>query len=774
LTNGSQPSFARPGTIDPDGRAGLHGITQTRPIKGRRLSLRPGLLILVLASASFTAASSAYATDATADQPWMDKAQSPDVRADLLERVMTPEERIRLVHGSMPILMKNRAADIIGSGYVPGIPRLGIPALRETDASLGVAAVSDHVEATALPSGLAAAASWDPEVAYRGGAMIAGEAAAKGFNVLLAGGVNLARDPRCGRNFEYLGEDPLLAGSLAGEAIRGVQDQGIISTVKHFAINDQETGRRVIDVQIDLAALRESDLLAFELAIERGNPGSVMCSYNRINSDYACANRNLLQQTLKGDWRYPGWVMSDWGAIRDAKAAVEAGLDQQSGEEIDKMLYKQSVEQVVGQASFDSDRLHDMVHRILRTMFARGLFDRSPSPRAIDVQADAQVAQQVAEAGIVLLQNRDRLLPLDEATARIAVIGGHADVGVLSGGGSSQVLPVGGAALSLPVPKGTASFIHGILFDPSSPLDAIKAETPKADVRFASGDDIAAASALAQNSDVAIVFATQWMAEEADASTLALPDGQDQLIEAVARANPKTIVVLETGGPVLMPWLPHVASVVEAWYPGQRGGQAIARVLFGRISPGGRLPVTFPADTAQLPRPQIPGWDLPRPAYPGGPETAFAARYTEGANVGYRWFDARHLKPLFPFGFGLSYTEFKYRNLSLKGGRTVSADFDVTNTGLRAGIDTPQLYAEISAHGTPPVRRLIAFSRVALAPGETRRVSLTADPRLLAAFDESGSGWKVASGDIRVVLAPDATSTALSGGVKLDPNTIAP
>ena len=299
----------------------------------RRAVSSVGLVILIL-----TWAPAIASEPATGKEPWTDRTLTPDARADLLESAMTVAEKVQLVHGSMPLLMKNRPADVIGSAYVPGIPRLGIPALRETDASLGVAAAADHVEATALPSGLAIASSWDPDIAYSGGAMVGGEAAKKGFNVLLGGGVNLARDPRCGRNFEYLGEDPLLAGTLGGQAIRGAQDEGIISTVKHFAINDQETGRRVLDAQIDPAALRESDLLAFEIAIERGEPGSVMCSYNKVNGSYACANPDLLQRTLKADWRYPGWIMSDWGAVRDAKAAVEAGLDQQSGEELDKMF----------------------------------------------------------------------------------------------------------------------------------------------------------------------------------------------------------------------------------------------------------------------------------------------------------------------------------------------------------------------------------------------------------------------------------------------------
>ena len=335
------------------------------------------------------------------DKPWMDKSLSPDQRAALLIEQLTLDEMISLVHGPMPAMLDTPPADAaMGAGYIPGVARLGIPALNETDASLGIAnprKIRKGDGATALPSGLALASTWDPELAYAAGAMVGSEARDKGFNVLLGGGANLTREPRCGRNFEYLGEDPLLAGVLAGEAIKGAQSNDIVCTIKHFALNDQETCRHVVNAEIDEGALRESDLLAFQIAIERGDPGSVMCAYNKVNGEWAGENDFLLNQVLKRDWGYPGWVMSDWGAVHSTAKAVLAGLDQESGEQLDRQVYfgtllKDAVEQ--GEVPFE--RLSDMVHRILRSLIDKGVFDRPAEHRPTDYEANAKVAQAAA------------------------------------------------------------------------------------------------------------------------------------------------------------------------------------------------------------------------------------------------------------------------------------------------------------------------------------------------------------------------------------------
>jgi len=697
-------------------------------------------------------------------------------RVDRLVAGMSRADQLRYVMGYFPPSSKDRPADMIPSaGYIPGTPRLGIPTLRESDASLGVANQVEQRKgdvATALPSSLALAASFDPDLAYRSGAMIGSEARAKTFNVLLAGGVNLSRDPWGGRAFEYLGEDPLLAGLMAGASIRGVQSNHIVSTVKHFALNPQETLRGVIDARIDQAALRESDLLAFEIAIEQGRPGSVMCSYNKINGDWACENDWLLNQVLKRDWGYRGWVMSDWGAVHSTAKAINAGLDQESGRELDSSIFfGDPLAAAVRVGAVSPLRLADMNRRILWGVVSTGLID-NPVPttaQPIDYAAHARVAQEAAEKGAVLLKNDGGVLPLARTARKIVLIGGRADVGVLSGGGSSQVRSVGGAPVEIPLKEGAAASFARITWHASSPLAAIRAMAPDAEVTYVDGNDPAAAAQAAAKADIAIVFATQWRTEAEDIETLALPDRQDALIDAVAAAQPKMAVVLETGGPVLMPWLDKVPAVLEAWYPGQRGGEAIANLLFGVVNPSGRLPITFPFDESQAPRSVIPGLaamkaaDAAREGGAGNvPDPAAATDYVEGAAVGYRRYLKAGLKPLFPFGYGLSYTQFSYDGLKIEGGQRMRVSFWVRNTGSKDGAESPQVYVRAGRRdGT--TTRLVGFSRVTLKPGERRQVTAEVDPRLLADFDVKSNRWHVAAGRYPVSIGRYAGDATLTG-----------
>ena len=710
--------------------------------------------------------SAAAAMAAKPAEPWRNARLSPDQRAELLLSRMSLDEQVALLHGHMPVLMKTVPPGVArAAGWIPGQPKYGIPAQAESDASLGVANAGrgDQDDAAPLPSGLALASTFSPALAFEGGAMIGREARQKGFDVLLAGGANLARDPRNGRNFEYLGEDPLLGGLLDAASIRGIQSNHIVSTAKHYVLNDQETGRQVLSAEIGPAALRESDLLAFEIAIKDGRPGSVMCSYNRLGGTFACENRFLLTEVLKRDWGYPGYVMSDWGAVHSL-ASVKAGLDQESGAEIDKQVFFDApLVAAVKDGAIPRRRVREMAHRVLRSLFAQGAYDHPPARGGLDTQADSLVAQRVAEQGIVLLKNDGGVLPLAARAGSIALIGGHADVGVLSGGGSSQVIPKG--SFKIPPPKGAPAWGGGIVYHPSAPLAAIKARA-KGDVAYADGADPAAAAALARGADVAIVFATQWSSEGVDAP-LQLSAGEDALIEAVAAANPHTIVVLETGNPVLMPWLGKVSGVLEAWYPGARGGEAIAKVLYGEVDAAGRVPISFPRGEDQLPRPELPGLKDARPegATTAQPEPPFDVQYVEGSDVGYRWYAAKGLKPLFPFGYGLSYTAFRYANLKATGGQGLSVSFTVTNTGKRAGTETPQLYLAAAPHRTQ--QRLLGFTRVTLKPGESRRVILAGDPRLLMDWDEEGHRWKRDAGSYRLFVGPNATNVALQGETTL-------
>ncbi len=735
-----------------------------------RQTWRALTLALMLGASAGALATTACAQSAPAAspaaKPWLDPKLDADTRADLALKAMTQDEKLTIIFGyfgaDMAPKYKRIPEALAGSaGYVPGIARLGIPAQFQTDAGVGVATQGGEPvkrERTALPSGMATTATWNPALAQTGGAMIGAEARSSGFNVMLAGGVNLVREPRNGRNFEYGGEDPWLAGQMVGAQIKGIQSNAIVSTIKHYAVNGQENGRFVLNAKIGEADARTSDLLAFQFAIEDSDPHSVMCSYNRLNGDYACENDFLLNKVLKQDWAYKGYVMSDWGATHSGAKAANAGLDQESGADaFDKQpFFKGPLKDALAKGEVSQARLDDMARRILRSLFASGVVEKPVKIETIDYAAHAKVTQADAEEGIVLLKNDKGLLPLVASAKKIVVIGGHADVGVLSGGGSSQVYPIGGRAVQ---GEGPATWPGPMIYFPSSPLKALKARLPGADIQYADGKDKAAAAKLAAGADVVLVFATQWNGESFD-SPLTLEDDQDALIDVVAAANAKTVVVLETGGPVLMPWLGKVGAVVEAWYPGSEGGAAIARVLTGEVDASGRLPVTFPADLAQLPRPVLDG-------DPKKPDESFPVDYTiEGAAVGYKWFDKRGHAPLFAFGHGLSYTSFAYGNLKTESkGGALTVSFDVRNTGKRAGKAVPQVYVSPKAGGWEAPQRLAGFSKVELAPGATTKVTLVVDPRLLAVWDEKTHGWSVAAGDYTVTLGASSRDTAAKADV---------
>lgn len=734
-------------------------------MKLRRHALAGSIIALGVALA-------AAAPAAAQEQPraWMDARLSPDARVKAVLAQMTEDEKLVLVFGyfGTDFAPKNgykapAEARPGSAGYIPAIPRLGIPAQWQTDAGVGVATQGGAARKrgrTGLPSGLATTASWDVELAHAGGAMIGNEARASGFNVMLAGGVNLMREPRNGRNFEYGGEDPLLAGTMVGAQIAGIQSNHIISTVKHYAINDQETDRDTGNSIIDPVVARTSDLLAFQFAIEKGNPGSVMCSYNRVNGTHACENGWLLNDVLRRDWGYKGYVMSDWGATHSTAPAANAGLDQDSGFPFDKEPYFGApLKDAVAKGAVSRERLDAMAGAILHAMFDNGLFDQPVTEAPMDLAPEllaksADVTRKDAEGGAVLLQNKGAILPLSPSVKKIVVIGGRADKGVLAGSGSSLVYPVGDNAV--PGLKPT-SWPGPVMYYPDAPLAAIKAQAPNAEVVFVDGNNAGNAAKAAKDADVAIVFGTQWAGESFDVA-LNLDGDQDKLIAAVAKANPKTVVVLETGGPVLTPWRGQVAGILAAWYPGTQGGTAIANLLFGKVNPSGHLPATFPAGIDQLAKPSTPN---------KGDTT-----YGEGATVGYKWYDAKGLTPAFPFGHGLSYTEFGYSGLSARADDgTVSASFTVRNTGKVKGKAVPQLY--VAGSGWEAPKRLGGFAKVELAPGEAKTVTLKVDPRLLATFDGASNAWKIASGTVQVMLGTSAKDIVATVPVTLQPRTIA-
>ncbi len=700
--------------------------------------------------------------------PWMTPSLSPDERAEMVVKQLTFAEKIQLVHGigwgplreGAPVPAGNNG----GAGEVVGIPRLGIPDLQQADSAVGVRmAAPESRYATLLPSVLGATASWDPAAAHLYGDVIGRELRAQGYNQSIGGGTNLARDPRNGRLFEYPGEDPVLAGVTVGHVIQGVQGNQIMGDIKHYAMNDQETGRTIVDVRIGHKAMRESDLLAFEIGIRLGHPGSVMCSYNKVNGDWACENDYLLNHVLKGDWKYPGFVVSDWEATHSVAKAALAGLDMEmpSADYFGKPL----ADAVQGGA-VPMARLDDMVHRLLRSMFATGIVDHPSMPRTVvDPFRGRDDSQHIAEESIVLLRNERNVLPLNAGAVRsIAVIGGHADVGVMSGGGSAQVDAPGGNAISPNAPTQWGSAVYF----PSSPLRYIREHAQGAKVEFNAGTDVAAAAALAKTSEVAIVFADQYMSEGRDAATMALPNGQDELIRAVAAANPRTVVVLITGNPVSMPWVQQVAGVMEAWYPGIGGGQAIANLLFGTVNPSGKLPITFARTEADLPHPKVFGMDAGMGG--GMPEerqrTSFPAELTEGVRFGYKWFDSEGKQPLFPFGFGLSYTSYRYSNLRVDGvGRT--ATFTLQNEGKRAGTEIAEVYVQLPGVSGEKFRRLAGWQRVMLNPGESRTVTVEMEPLATAVFDEAKDDWQWLPGEYTVSVGASSRSLGLTAKASL-------
>jgi beta-glucosidase len=690
---------------------------------------------------SFASASSF----AQQDRPWMNPKLSPDERAEMVLKELTLDEKIDLVHGEgMPgwpgkVFPKPYLGNG-GAGFVLGIERLGIPMIQMSDAAYGVRMSADNGRySTALPSPIASAASWDPQAACEYGALIGRELRAQGYNMTLGGGTNITREPRNGRTFEYLGEDPILAGTLVGNRIKCEQAQHVIGDIKHYAVNDQESGRNEVNAMIGKRALQETDLLAFHIGIDIGNPGAVMCSYNAINGDYACENKYLLTDVLKKAWKFKGFVVSDWGATHSVVKASAAGLDNEEPEDI---YYGEPLKKAVQDGKVPVAELDEHVRRVLRSEFATGIVDFPRQRSVVDVERGLEISRQVAEQSIVLLKNDKGILPLDRAKVRsIAIIGTHADESMISGGGSAQVDPPGFSSFK---------WKEHVWF-PTSPLKAVAAKASGSTVKFASGADPAATTALAKQSDVAIVFVHQWTSEDMDLPNLSLPDNQDAMIDQVASANPRTIVVLESGTAVTMPWIEKVSGVLEAWYAGSKGADAVANILFGDVNPSAKLPMTFPRSEADLPHPQRvipPPGALGKEAVmrTGEAKPTFEAHYDEGLKVGYKWYDAEKKPVLFPFGFGLSYTSYAYSDLKVKSGKQTTVTFTVKNTGSRPGAEIAEVYAALPADTGEPPKRLVGWSKVKLQAGESKEVTVNIEASYLSIFDEGSESWKMPPG----------------------------
>jgi beta-glucosidase len=745
-----------------------------------KFSLRTNLLALsiaVLGLALLPVAAQVGSDHNAPPRAWMNPSLSPDERAALVVKEMTLNEKVTLLHGTgmvglspmSPLAWKSNG----GAGYVVGIPRLGIPAIQMSDAAYGVRNSGENGRySTALPDDLAGAASWDPHAAYEYGALIARELRAQGYNMSLGGGINLTREPRNGRTFEYMGEDPILAGKMVAQVMRGEQAQHVIGDIKHYALNDQESGRNAVNVNIDKRSMRESDLLAFEIAVRESGAAAVMCSYNRVNGDFACENKYLLNDLLKKEWGFKGFVVSDWQGTHSTAKASAAGLDH---EEPGEIFYGDAMKKAVESGKVSAAELDDHVRRILRSMFASGVVDDLSARSVVDVEGGFEVAQKIEEQSAVLLRNENSQLPLDASKiSSIAVIGAHADVGMISGGGSAQVDPPGGNAI-VPPGQGRTKWQDHIWF-PTSPLKAIRAKAPGANVQFDSGADPAKAAALAKTADVAIVFAYQWESEGMDLDTLSLPDHQDDLIAKVAAANPHTVVVLETGSPVTMPWASQVSGILEAWYGGSRGAEAIARLIFGEVNPSAKLPITFPRSEADLPHPTIVKPPVASTTAPDDPDAwkkiaaglpAFQISYDEGLKVGYKWYDAEQKQVQFPFGYGLSYTTYKYSDLKVTPGKDIQVTFSVANTGSRAGSEVAEVYVAMPASTGEPPKRLVGWNKVNLDAGESKEVTIEVDREYLSIFNVERDAWQLIPGDYTLMVGGSSQSLPLKQSVNL-------
>ncbi len=651
-------------------------------------------------------------------------AQDYDQRARELVGKMTLDEKISQLHG-----IRDDEKGIYR--WVPPVPRLGIPGFQITNGPAGAGPGSTRppraqVPATALPSPIAAAATWDRSLAREYGAIAGEESKAIGNGLLEAPTINIVRVPQNGRTFEGYGEDPYLAGELSVSNIVGIQSAGIIANVKHYAANNQEKDRFVVDEDIDERTMREIYLPAFEVSIKRGHSASVMCAYPKINGTFNCENGLLLNDILKKEWGFDGFVTSDFGAVHSTVASALAGLDLEmpTGKYFGDDL-KAAIE--AGQVPISV--IDDKLVRRFRTMMKFGLFDNPPKPQAIPAKENGARARKIAEAGVVLLKNSGALLPLDAKRLKsIALIGPMAIKAVTGGGGSSHVVP-----------------LYTV-----DPYDGLRARVgPDVNVKVFDGSDLAQATTLAKSSDVAIVMVGMIDSEGRD-HPIVLDDAQNKLVEAVADANPRTIVALKTGSAVLMPWIDKVPAVLEAWYPGEEDGNVLADVLFGVVNPSGRLPITFPRALEDVP--------ANTPAqYPG---INGVAHYSEGVFVGYRHYDAKQIEPLFAFGFGLSYTTFEYRNLKISRtalsaaeGGTVVVEADVRNTGKTAGAEVVQLYVGFPSTAVPePPKQLEGFEKVFLKPGATQHVRLSIDARALSYWDVKSHGWRVAPGHYTIAL----------------------
>ena len=666
--------------------------------------------------------------------PFASSAQTPaahaaaQARAKAIVSRMTLDEKIDQMHG---------VRDGQKIRLIPALPRLNVPEFHITNGPAGVSLGwgGPQKPATALPSPTALAATWDTELAHLYGVVGGTETLALGSQLLEGPDINIIRVPQNGRAFENYSEDPFLTSRIAVANIQGIQSVGALANVKHFLANNQETNRNSINEIIDERALREIYLPGFEASVKEGHVASLMCAYPRINGDFACENKAYLNDILRKEWKFDGFVISDFGATHSTAKSLEAGLDVEFPM---GRFYMEPLKQAVQSGQVTQAALDEALVRRFTKMIEFGFIGAEKKAPTLDVLNGGQAARKIAEEGMVLLKNEAGVLPLDRTKLKsIALIGPYAVRTLTGGGGSADVLPL----YTIEPFNGLRGQILPMGF--------------RSGVQVSDGNDLAAAAKLAKASEVAIVMVGANEGEGAD-HPIDLSLDQNQLIDAVAAANPKTIVVLKTGSAVTMPWLDKVAAVLEAWYPGEEDGNAVARVLFGDVNPSGRLPVSIPKssqDTLARSPEQYPG---------DGKEV----HYSEGINVGYRWFQANGIKPLFPFGYGLSYTTFGYSKpsaVALPGHKGVTVTFEVQNTGKVGGAEMAQVYVGFPSieEGNEPPRQLKGFEKVNLEPGAAKIVRITLNPRAFSYWSVAKHDWVIEPGTYKIMIGASSEDIRL-------------
>jgi beta-glucosidase len=684
---------------------------------------------------------------------------------DLLKK-MTLEEKVNMIHGSSSFT----------SG---GVPRLGIPELVMSDGPHGVrvehgrdweADKNVYDSGTYLPVGVCLAATWNPQLGYQFGKVLGSEAAFRGKDVILGPGINIIRTPLNGRNFEYASEDPFLVSKMVVGYIKGVQDQGISACVKHYLANNQEVNRNFVNVHMSERALREIYMPGFKAAVQEAGVNTLMGSYNLFRGQWATQNNYLMDQVLKKEWGFRGAVISDWGAVHNTMEALWNGCDIEMGTDLSmlpkpnyaKFFLGDTVVQLVNSGKVPMHILDEKIKRILFVMYRTKMLEGKRQAGTYNTKAHQEMAGKIAEEGIVLLKNEEALLPLSSTIKSIAVIGYNADRRQSLGGGSSQVkafyeiTPLQGIR-KIALPNVSISYSQGYRIERGAGADAVM---------------IREAAAAAAKADVAIVVGgwthgynyevwadNAYDAEDMDKPDMNMPFGQDELIKAVLQANPRTIVVLMGGGAIDMSqWKNQAKAIIQAWYPGMEGGNALAKILFGQVNPSGRLPMTFPKKLEDVPAHKMH-------TYPHDEKKNLY--YLDDIFVGYRYFDTYKVEPEFAFGYGLSYTSFEYSNLKLsKSGKQLTVSFQVKNTGSRVGAEVPQVYVHQQKSALPrPEKELKGFSKVFLQPGESKTVQLTLDESAFKYFDDHKNSWILEPGGFDILVASASNLVRMKGTV---------